>query len=87
MYFEYSIIIFLNLSLLSFCFNNQSLTLKNEISKRNNRRPYDAKTKLLRYLFTNYNPNMIPIQNHKYSQKVYIGLAMIQLINMVCIFI
>ncbi len=39
--------------------------------------------KLLEYLFRDYNPNIIPRENSNESLKLYIGLAMVQLINIV----
>jgi hypothetical protein len=39
--------------------------------------------RLLKYLFTNYNPNIIPIESSNQSLKLFIGMAMIQLINIV----
>jgi hypothetical protein len=39
--------------------------------------------KLLAYLFREYNPNIIPRENSNESLKLYIGLAMVQLINIV----
>ena len=39
--------------------------------------------KLLEYLFKNYNPNIIPRESSNESLKLYIGLAMVQLINIV----
>jgi hypothetical protein len=37
--------------------------------------------RLLRYLFKDYNPHIIPRESNNESLKLYIGLAMIQLIN------
>ena len=42
--------------------------------------------KLLEYLFRDYNPNIIPRENSNESLKLYIGLAMVQLINIVSLF-
>lgn len=39
--------------------------------------------KLLNYLLRNYNPNIIPREYNNESLKLYIGLAMSQLINLV----
>ena len=39
--------------------------------------------KLLRYLFKDYNPNIMPKENMNESFKLYFGLAMAQLINIV----
>lgn len=46
--------------------------------------PYSpAEEKLLKYLFKNYNPHIMPRENLNESFKLYIGLAMSQLINVV----
>lgn len=42
-----------------------------------------AEEKLLEYLFKDYNPNIIPRESANESLKLYIGLAMVQLINIV----
>jgi hypothetical protein len=42
--------------------------------------------KLLKHLFKNYNPNIMPKEHLNETVKLYIGLAMIQLINIVDIF-
>lgn len=42
-----------------------------------------SEEKLLKYLFKEYNPHIMPIENLNESLKLYIGLAMGQLINIV----
>lgn len=42
--------------------------------------------KLLKHLFKNYNPNIMPKEYANETVKLYIGLAMVQLINIVYIF-
>ena len=44
---------------------------------------YRLEDRLLKYLFKDYNPYVIPRDYRNYSLKLYVGLAMIQLINMV----
>lgn len=41
--------------------------------------------KLLKYLFKDYNPHIMPKESLNESFKLYIGMAMSQLINIVCI--
>jgi hypothetical protein len=43
----------------------------------------ETEEKLLKYLFKDYNPNIIPREHINESLKLYIGLAMVQLINIV----
>jgi hypothetical protein len=44
---------------------------------------YKDEDELLKILFQTYNPNIIPRRNLNESLKLYVGLAMIQLVNMV----
>lgn len=44
---------------------------------------YKYEDQLLKHLFKSYNPNLIPRRNSNETLKLYLGLAMIQLINMV----
>lgn len=52
-------------------------------SDRLNQDHISTEEKLLRYLFKDYNPNVMPRQNLNESFKLYVGLAMSQLINIV----
>jgi len=44
---------------------------------------WQKEAKLLHYLLQDYNPNIIPRESKNESLKLYIGLAMSQLINIV----
>ena len=52
-------------------------------SERINQAYSSTEERLLRYLFKDYNPNIMPRENLNESFKLYIGLAMSQLINIV----
>lgn len=45
-----------------------------------------SEERLLNYLFKGYNPNIIPNHENNQSLRVYLGLAMVQLINIVTIY-
>ena len=72
-------------------YTNSSYTLPPDfsISKmriKQTRPDYFGEEKLLNYLFYKYNPNLIPVESINDSLKLYMGLAMSQLINIVILF-
>ncbi len=52
----------------------------------NSKSKYKYENKLLHLLFKNYNQNILPRENNNESLKLNIGLAMIQLVNIVRFF-
>ncbi len=61
-------------------FTNYHYTYRNRTEKE-----WYKEAKLLNYLLRDYNPHIIPRENTNESLKLYIGLAMSQLINLVSV--
>lgn len=71
--------------------SNSSVIKENDIKdhKKNTNRSeieWQKEAKLLNFLLHDYNPNIIPSEKKNESLKLYIGLAMSQLINIVILY-